>query len=59
MPGINAIPLKLCKTGSAQELADGCNVFAKDLNVAPGFFTGFWSPEIGLGLQAALTGEPD
>lgn len=57
-PGINAIPLKICHTGTPQELRDGCDVFSPKLHVPPGFFTGIWSPEIGLGLHAALTGNP-
>lgn len=56
--GLPTIPLKLCTTGTAKELAAGCNVFASSLNVAPGFFTSFWSPQINLGLNAALTGSP-
>jgi ribose transport system substrate-binding protein len=57
-PGIPSVPVKLCTTGSAADLAAGCNVFPKDMNVPPGFFNGFYSPEIGLGLTAALTGSP-
>jgi ribose transport system substrate-binding protein len=58
-PGVSTIPLKVCNQGTPQELANGCDVFASDLGVAPGFFTGIWSPLIGLGLHAALTGNAD
>lgn len=57
-PGVPAIPLKVCTTGTPQELAGGCDVFAANLNVASGFFTGIWSPEVGVGLQSAETGSP-
>lgn len=57
-PGVDAIPLKVCQQGTPQELASGCDVFAPSLGVASGFFTGIWSPEIGLGLQSAKTGSP-
>ncbi len=56
--GVTTIPLSVCSQGTPAELAGGCNVFATDLGVAPGFFDGIWSPLIGLGLNAALTGSP-
>lgn len=56
--GIKTIPLKECKTGTASEIQSGCEVFAPSLHVPSGFFTGFYSPEVGLGLHAALTGNP-
>lgn len=58
VPGIKTIPLKECKSGSAAEIKAGCEVFAPRLKVPSGFFTGFYSPEIRLGLHAALTGNP-
>lgn len=51
--------VNVCKTGSIAELEGGCNAFAKDL-VSEGFFADWYSPDYtpGLGLDAALTGEP-
>lgn len=54
--GVTTIPLKVCHQGTPSELVSGCSVFAADLGVAPGFFDGIWSPFVGLGLNAALTG---
>lgn len=50
-------PLKLSKTGSAEDLANGANVMAPEL-VGPGFFANIYHPEYtpGLDLNMALTG---
>ena len=50
-------PLKLTKTGSAEDLAAGANVFAPEL-VGPGFFCNIYNPLYtpGLDLTMALTG---
>ena len=49
--------LKLCETGSNEELEGGCNVFPADI-VSPGFFADWYSPEFtkGVDLNMALTG---
>lgn len=50
-------PLKLTKTGSAEDLAAGANVIAPEL-VGPGFFANIYQPLYtpGLDLNMALTG---
>ncbi|WP_423821963.1 sugar ABC transporter substrate-binding protein [Salinisphaera sp. SPP-AMP-43] len=51
--------VKLCKTGSYKELADGCNVFDPS-RVPPGWFSDIYSkdtPEVGF--QAALNAKPE
>jgi ribose transport system substrate-binding protein len=54
---LSAQPLKLTKTGSAEDLAAGANVFSPEL-VGPGFFANIYNPIYtpGLDLTMALTG---
>ena len=49
--------LKLCETGSTEELEAGCNVYPADI-VSPGFFADWYHPVYskGVDLQMALTG---
>ena len=49
--------IKLCETGSTEELEAGCNVYPADI-VSPGFFADWYHPEFskGVDLQMALTG---
>jgi ribose transport system substrate-binding protein len=52
--------VKLCETGSWEEMNAGCNVFQPELVVSPGFTPAIYNentPE--LGLNAALTGQPE
>jgi ribose transport system substrate-binding protein len=54
---VEAKDIKLCKTGSTEELEAGCNVYPADI-VSPGFFADWYHPEFskGVDLQMALTG---
>jgi ribose transport system substrate-binding protein len=52
--------IKLCENGDWSELKNGCNVFQPSLVSNPGWFASIYSAELpGLGLQAALVGQPD
>jgi len=51
--------VKLCKTGSAKEFAEGCNAIPPG-TVPPDYAIDFWSPYTPeLGFNSALLGEPD
>ncbi len=51
--------MKLCDTGSWQEMKNGCNVFKPNL-VPPGWFSDIFGPDTPqLGLRAALDGKPE
>jgi ribose transport system substrate-binding protein len=52
--------IKLCETGSFEELKGGCNVFAPSLIANPGWFASIYAADLKeLGLQAALVGQPE
>lgn len=51
--------VKLCKTGTAKEFSEGCNVIPPG-TVPPDYAIDFWSPYTPeLGFNSALLGEPD
>ena len=51
--------VKLCKTGTAKEFAEGCNTIPPG-TVPPDFAIDFWSPYTPeLGFNSVLLGEPD
>lgn len=51
--------VKLCKTGTAKEFAEGCNTMPPGI-VPPDYVIDFWSPETPeLGFNSVLLGEPD
>ncbi|MGE0853909.1 MAG: sugar ABC transporter substrate-binding protein [Gammaproteobacteria bacterium] len=52
--------VKLCETGSWQEMKDGCNTFSPALVPNPGWFASIYSPDLPeVGFHAALVGEPE
>jgi ribose transport system substrate-binding protein len=52
--------IKLCETGSWQEMQAGCNVFKPTLISNPGWFASIFSPDIPeVGVQGALNGTPE
>lgn len=52
--------VKLCHTGSWQEMEAGCNVFEPSLIPNPGWFASIFSPETPeVGVQGALHGTPE
>lgn len=52
--------IKLCETGSWQEMKAGCNVFKPTLISNPGWFASVFSPELpDVGVQGALHGTPE
>lgn len=52
--------VKLCETGSWQEMQAGCNVFKPTLIPNPGWFASIFSPLTPeVGVQGALTGKPE
>lgn len=52
--------VKLCHTGSWQEMEAGCNVFEPSLISNPGWFASIFSPETPeVGVQGALHGTPE
>jgi ribose transport system substrate-binding protein len=60
LPLVTNETIKLCKEGTWQEMADGCNTFQPSLVTNPGWFASIYSvdtPEVGL--QAALVGQPE
>lgn len=60
LPLVTNETIKLCETGKWSELKAGCNVFQPALVSNPGWFASIYSAELpGLGLQAALVGQPD
>lgn len=51
--------VKLCKTGTAKEFAEGCNTMPPGI-VPPDYVIDFWSPQTPeLGFNSVLLGEPD
>lgn len=60
LPIVTNDTIKLCENGDWTELKNGCNVFQPALVSNPGWFASIYSAELpGLGLQAALVGQPD
>ena len=60
LPVVTNETIKLCETGAWEELKNGCNVFQPALVSNPGWFASIYSAELpGIGLQAALVGQPD
>ncbi|MCF4127762.1 sugar ABC transporter substrate-binding protein [Methylobacterium sp. SyP6R] len=60
LPVVTNETVKLCKTGSWQEMAEGCNAFQPSSVPNPGWFASIFSdktPEVGL--KAALNAEPE
>ncbi len=60
LPVVTNETVKLCKTGSWQEMAEGCNAFQPAVVSNPGWFASIYSdktPEVGL--KAALSAEPE
>jgi ribose transport system substrate-binding protein len=60
VPKLTILPLPVVTNANIKlgtDPAKGANVFPPKL-VPPGFFADFYSPEVGLGLHAALTGKP-
>jgi ribose transport system substrate-binding protein len=52
--------VKLCETGTWEEMKAGCNVFSPTIVPNPGWFASIFSPELPqLGLQSALVGQPE
>ena len=60
LPVVTNETVKLCKEGTWQEMADGCNVFQPAMVSNPGWFASIFSEQTPqVGLQAALVGEPE
>jgi ribose transport system substrate-binding protein len=60
LPLVTNETIKLCDNGDWTELKNGCNVFQPALVSNPGWFASIYSDQLpGLGLQAALVGQPD
>ncbi|MEK0083914.1 sugar ABC transporter substrate-binding protein [Benzoatithermus flavus] len=60
LPVVTNETVKLCKEGTWQEMAAGCNVFQPAIVTNPGWFASIYSPETPeIGLQAALVGQPE
>ena len=60
LPIVTSDTIKLCETGSWEEMKAGCNAFLPSLVSNPGWFASIFSeilPEVGL--NAALVGQPD
>ncbi|WP_459675168.1 sugar ABC transporter substrate-binding protein [Acidisoma sp. 7E03] len=60
LPLVKNETVQMCKTGSWQDMSNGCNVFQPAIISNPGWFAAIYSkdtPE--LGLQAALHGTPE
>ena len=60
LPIVTNATVKLCKTGSWQEMSEGCNVFQPSAVSNPGWFASIFSPKTPeVGLKAALSAEPE
>jgi ribose transport system substrate-binding protein len=52
--------VKLCETGSWDEMKAGCNTFSPTIVTNPGWFASIYSPDLpNLGVQSALVGQPE
>lgn len=60
LPIVSSDTVKLCETGSWQEMQDGCNAFLPSLVSNPGWFASIFSADTPqIGLNAALVGQPE
>ena len=60
LPIYTSEQIKLCKEGTWQEMAAGCNVFQPAIITNPGWFASIYSPDTPeVALQAALVGQPE
>lgn len=60
LPIVTNETIKLCATGTWEEMKDGCNAFLPSLVPNPGWFASIYSPETPeIGLNAALVGQPE
>lgn len=60
LPLVTNETIKLCKEGTWEEMAQGCNVFQPAIVSNPGWFGSIYSKETPeIGLQAALVGQPE
>ena len=60
LPLVTNETIKLCKTGSWQEMKSGCNAFSPEVVSNPGWFASIYSAETPeIGLNAALVGQPE
>ncbi|MEH6525420.1 MAG: sugar ABC transporter substrate-binding protein [Sneathiella sp.] len=60
LPIVTSESIKLCETGSWEEMKAGCNAFLPSLVSNPGWFASIYSAELPeVGLNAALVGQPD
>lgn len=60
LPVVSSDTVKLCETGSWQEMQGGCNAFLPSLVSNPGWFASIFSAETPqIGLNAALVGQPE
>lgn len=60
LPVVTNETIKLCQTGSWEEMKDGCNAFMPSIISNPGWFASIFSAETPeIGLNAALVGQPE
>lgn len=60
LPLVTSDTVKLCDTGSWDEMRDGCNAFLPSIVSNPGWFASIFSAETPeIGLNAALVGQPE
>ena len=60
LPLVTNETIKLCKTGSWQEMKAGCSAFSPAIVSNPGWFASIFSAETPeIGLNAALVGQPE
>lgn len=60
LPLVTNDTIKLCETGSWQEMNEGCNVFPPSFVPNPGWFASIFSEETPeIGMEAALFGQPE
>ena len=60
LPLVTNETIKLCKTGSWQEMKAGCSAFSPAIVSNPGWFASIYSAETPeIGLNAALVGQPE
>ncbi|MBO0904810.1 sugar ABC transporter substrate-binding protein [Jiella sonneratiae] len=60
LPLVTNDTIKLCETGSWEEMKNGCNTFKPSIVANPGWFGSIFSDQLPqLGLNAALVGQPE
>ncbi|WP_156386491.1 sugar ABC transporter substrate-binding protein [Aureimonas sp. Leaf454] len=60
LPVVTNETVRLCETGSWEEMKNGCNAFKPSIVANPGWFASIYSAETPeLGLNAALVGQPE